>query len=468
MELDMTKGSPFKLILKFIYPVILGNLFQQLYNMADTIIVGRFVGLDALAAVGATGTIFFLILGFMNGLTAGFTVIVAQKYGAGDRDGVKVASLNAMILAAVTTVVVTLIAALGMPGLLRIMHTPDDIFHMSYSYIIIIVEGLAFTVLYNITASLLRAVGNSKTPLYFLILSASLNIILDIVLIVPFGLGVRGAALATIISQAVSGVLCVVYIFKKVKVLVPGKEQLHVDRQIMGNQVKIGLPMALQYSITAVGTIMVQSALNLFGSTVVASYTASNKVTQLITTPYGAMGVTMATYCAQNRGINDINRIRKGVKASMIMSAIFSLLIYALSVPLLPVLLKLFVDTNGAVPFNDVLSYAKTYVYTAGSCYIPLGIIFIFRNAMQGCGFSLAAMTGGIVELVCRGIISVIAAHRMSFFGVCLGDPLTWLITAIFFTVMYILTVDHMDKSKKAYHARRKAEEEAGKTAKIR
>ena len=206
MELDMTKGSPFKLILKFIYPVILGNLFQQLYNMADTIIVGRFVGLDALAAVGATGTIFFLILGFMNGLTAGFTVIVAQKYGAGDRDGVKVASLNAMILAAVTTVVVTLIAALGMPGLLRIMHTPDDIFHMSYSYIIIIVEGLAFTVLYNITASLLRAVGNSKTPLYFLILSASLNIILDIVLIVPFGLGVRGAALATIISQAVSGV----------------------------------------------------------------------------------------------------------------------------------------------------------------------------------------------------------------------------------------------------------------------
>ena len=152
----------------------------------------------------------------------------------------------------------------------------------------------------------------------------------------------------------------------------------------------------------------------------------------------------------------------------MIMSAIFSLLIYALSVPLLPVLLKLVVDTNGAVPFEDVLSYAKTYVYTAGSCYIPLGIIFIFRNAMQGCGFSLAAMTGGIVELVCRGIISVIAAHRMSFFGVCLGDPLTWLITAIFFTVMYILTVDHMDKSKKAYHARRKAEEEAGKTAKIR
>ncbi|MCQ2520392.1 MAG: hypothetical protein MJ107_07670, partial [Lachnospiraceae bacterium] len=190
-------------------------------------------------------------------------------------------------------------------------------------------------------------------------------------------------------------------------------------------------------------------------SVVIASYTASNKVTQLLTTPYGAMGVTMATYAAQNRGINDISRIRKGTAAAMIMSAIFSLTIFAISVPALPVLLKLFVDTrSGNVDFAAVLSYAKTYVYAAGTCYIALGTIFILRNTMQGCGFSISAMTGGIVELVCRAIISFAAAAKMSYFGVCLGDPLTWAITAVFFVVMYYHTVAHMNKKKKEYMKR--------------
>ncbi len=451
MELDMTKGSPFKLILKFIYPIILGNLFQQFYNMVDTIIVGKFVGFDALAAVGATGTIVFLILGFSNGLTAGFTVIVAQKFGAGDKKGIKTASLCALALSAVFTIIITAVSILGMPQLLHIMNTPEDIYDMSYSYIIVIVGGLCFTVLYNIVAALLRAVGNSRVPLYFLILSAFLNVGLDVLLIVPMHLGVMGAALATVISQAISGILCIIYIIKKVPVLLPKRGEASLDGRIIRNQIAIGLPMALQYSITAVGTIMVQSALNLFGSAVVASYTASNKVTQLLTTPYGAMGVTMATYAAQNRGINDIQRIRKGVGTAMILSAVFSIVIFAVSVPSLPLLLKLFVDTSGDVDFIVVLEYAKTYVYAAGTCYIPLGIIFILRNAMQGCGFSISAMTGGIVELVCRGIISYEAAKRMSYLGVCLGDPLTWFITAVFFVVMYYFTVAHMNRKKKDF-----------------
>lgn len=450
MELDMTKGNPFKLILRFIIPVVAGNLFQQLYNMVDTIIVGKFVGLDALAAVGATGTITFLIIGFANGLAAGFSVIVAQKYGAGDREGVKLATFNAMLLTLVLTIIITIISVFGMRGLLTVMNTPDNVFGMSYNYIIIIAGGLVFTMLYNTCAGLLRAVGDSRTPLYFLIISATLNVMLDLLLIINFGMGVRGAALATIISQGVSGALCVIYIYRKVKVIVPEKRHMRIDAQIAGNQLKVGVPMALQYSITAIGTIMIQSSLNLFGSTIMGSYTAANKVCQFITLPYGALGVTMATYCAQNRGINDIDRIKKGVRAANIISAIYSISAFLISIPLFPAFLKLFVDSQS--DFSVVLGYAKTYYYMAGTCFIPLGIIFIKRNAMQGCGFSFSAMLGGVVELISRGIISQVAARRLSFAGVCAGDPLTWFITAVFFLIAYHLTVVHMNKAKRNYH----------------
>ncbi|MCR4960404.1 MAG: MATE family efflux transporter [Lachnospiraceae bacterium] len=453
MELDMTKGSPFKLIFKFILPVVAGNLFQQLYNMVDTIIVGKFVGLDALAAVGATGTITFLIIGFAMGLSAGFAVVISQKFGAGDREGVKVATFNSIALTVGLTVIITLISVLSMRWLLTVMNTPENVFQMSYDYIIIITGGLFFTMLYNVCAGLLRAVGDSRTPLYFLIISATLNVGLDLLLIIVFKMGVRGAAIATIASQGVSGALCLIYIFKKVKVIVPERKHMHMDRQIATNQLKIGVPMALQYSITAIGTIMIQAALNLFGSTVMGSYTAANKVCQFITLPYSALGVTMSTYCAQNRGINDIDRIRKGVRSANVLSAVYSVSVFLLSIPLFPMLLKLFVDSSA--DFAQVLEYAKVYYYRAGVCFIPLGMIFIQRNAMQGCGFSFSAMMGGIVELVSRGIIAKIAVARMSFAGVCLGDPLTWFITAVFFVVAYFMTIRSMKRSKEAYEAGR-------------
>lgn len=455
MELDMTKGSPFKLIVRFIIPVVLGNIFQQLYNMVDTIIVGRYVGIDALGAVGATGTISFLILGFAMGLTTGFTVLTAQKYGAGDMDGVKRSVTNAVFLAAIVAVVLTVLSVALMPWLLRTMNTPSDIFNMSYDYISTICKGLGLTIMYNICASLLRAVGNSKTPLYFLVIAAVLNVILDLVFIINFGMGVKGAALATVISTGISGFLCLVYIIKKVKVLVPDKANLVIDRHCISSQLNIGLPMALQFSITATGTIIVQAALNLFGTVVVASYAAANKVGSLMTLAYGAMGVTMATYSAQNRGINDIQRIRKGVRIANIISMVYSLVMFALAMLTLPYLLKLFVDKDSLIPFETILGYARTYIFVSGLFYIPLGMIFIFRNSMQGCGFSFAAMTGGIVELICRGVIAFVATKKMSFLGVCLADPLTWGITGVFFIFMYFMTVTRMDKAKKEFHLKK-------------
>ena len=288
--------------------------------MVDTIIVGRFVGVQALAAVGATGTISFLIIGFMQGLTTGFTVLTAQRFGAGDEKGLKISVGNAAFLAIIVTVVMTGISVLGMDKLLHIMNTPEDIFEMSRTYILIICGGMGCTILYNLLSSFLRAVGNSKVPLYFLVIAAGLNIVLDLVLILIIPMGVAGAALATVLSQGISGILCLVYIIKKVPLLCIKKEHWKPEYYCCRNQLGIGIPMALQFSITAVGTMLVQAVLNMFGSTVVAAYTAACKVEQLVTQPYGAMGMTMATYCAQNRGVNAMDRIRKGVRIANIMS----------------------------------------------------------------------------------------------------------------------------------------------------
>ena len=378
MELDMTKGSPVKLILKFIIPVIMGNLFQQFYNMADTIMVGRFVGVDALAAVGATGSVSFLILGFTQGLTTGFTVMTAQRFGAGDKEGMQRSIGSAILLSVIVTVVMTILSMSCMNGLLRLMNTPDNIFDMAKSYIVVICAGIVCNVLYNLLSSILRAVGNSVVPLVLLVISSVINIALDYILIVYGKMGVAGAAYATIIAQGVSGVLCLIYIIRKVPTLHIEKRHLKLEGQCVRNQLTVGIPMALQFSITAVGTILVQAALNLLGSTVVASYSVSCKIEQLVTQVFSAMGVTMATYCAQNRGINDLDRIRKGVKVANVMSAIYAVVIYGVVYKTLPFMVKLFV--TGEV--GTVYGYARTYIVICGLFFITTNNCHIFCSAI--------------------------------------------------------------------------------------
>ncbi len=433
----MTKGSPLKLIGKFIIPVILGNIFQQLYNMADTIIVGRFLGVKALAAVGATGTIMFLILGFMMGITTGFTVLTAQRFGAGDIEGVKKSVGNGAMLAIVITAILTVVSVWGMDMILSIMNTPDDIFVMSKQYIVIICLGMPCTIFYNLLASYLRAVGNSKSPLYFLIIAAVLNIVLDLFLILVIPMGVAGAAAATVISQGVAGVCCLIYIIKKVPLLCIRKEHWKLDYHCCMNQLSIGIPMAFQFSITAVGTMLIQAALNMFGSTVVAAYTAAGKVEQIVTQPLAAMGITMATYCAQNRGVNDIGRIRKGVRIANVMNAIYSVAVFAIVINILPHAIRLFVSGD----ITQVLEYAETYIKICGIFFTPLGMIFIFRNVLQGCGFSFMPMMGGVVELACRVVAAFIAVHYYSYVGVCLGNASAWLITGTFLGVAYLFVM---------------------------
>lgn len=444
MELDMTKGNPTKLIARFIVPIIIGNIFQQFYSMADTIIVGRYVGLDALGAVGATGTISFLILGFVQGLTTGFTVQTAQCYGAGDEQGLKRSVYSAVFLSVIVTVVMTILSVAFMDKLLTLMNTPADMYDMARDYIIVICGGMVFSVTYNLMASILRAIGNSVVPVVLLIISAFLNIVLDILFIATFHIGVAGAAYATLVSQAVSGVLCILYIWKKVPILHFGRVHARLHGQCVRNQLSVGIPMALQYSITAIGTIMVQAALNLLGTTVVGAFSVACKVENLVTQPYPAMGATMATYGAQNRGINDLDRISKGAKVASIMTIVYSVVIYGVLMLILPYAIRLFVTEDIEV----VYGYAKTYLSISGLFFIPLGMIFLFRNLLQGCGYGFLPMMGGVVELVSRAIGAFIATSMLSFVGVCFANISAWASAGLFFWVLYLILMRRMRRDK--------------------
>lgn len=433
MELDMTQGSPGRLILRFTIPIIIGNIFQQFYNMVDAIIVGRFVGNQALAAVGATGTIMFLILGFMQGLTTGFTVLTSQRYGAGDEYGLKRSVGNAALLSTLVTILATIFSLVCMRGLLRLMQTPEDIFEMSYTYISIICFGMWANILYNLMASFLRAVGNSKVPLYFLMISAILNVILDLVLIINVQMGVAGAAWATVIAQGVSGMLCLFYIAKKVPILHPQREAWKLNVMDSKNQIQIGVPMALQFSITAVGTIIIQTALNMLGSTAVAAYTAAAKLEQLTTQPFSSMGQTMATYCGQNMGKRDLKRIKKGVHVAELFTVIYGIAGAVFIINMVPFGVRLFVSEDIEV----ITLYAGIYMKICGAFFIPLGLIFVYRNAMQGAGFGFMPMMGGVVELAARTAAAVIAVHKMSFTGICFGNAAAWVTAAVFLAIAY-------------------------------
>lgn len=442
MERDMTVGSPTKMILNFTFPIFLGNVFQQFYNMADTIIVGKFVGAKALAAVGSTGTIMFLIIGFLTGLTAGFTVPTSQKFGAGDMKAMRKTVGSAVILSAVVSIVMTIVSMLGMRGLLKLMHTPDDIFREAYSYIMVICAGIFAQVLYNLLASILRALGNSKTPLYFLILAAGLNVVLDLVFIIGFHMGAAGAAYATVVAQGVSGLLCLLYIIKKVPILHLTKDDWSLDSTLVKIQLGVGFPMALQYSITAIGSMMMQAALNLLGSLAIAGFTAGSKIEQLVTQAYVALGTTMATYCAQNTGAGKVDRIRKGFRSSTSIGIVYSVAAGAVIMFVGKYLTPLFLSEN----ITEIMNYVDIYLKCVGAFFIPLTIVNVYRNGIQGMGYGILPMMAGVAELIGRGVVAIIAARYHSYFGVCMASPAAWILAGGLLLVMYAHVIRQSEK----------------------
>ena len=394
MKTDMTQGKPIKVLLGFTIPVFIGNVFQQFYNMVDAVVVGKFVGTKALAAVGSTGTIIFLIIGFLLGLTAGFTVLTAQKYGAGKMDEMRQTVGNALILTALISAVMTAVSMTGMHALLKFMHTPDDIFKDAYAYVMIICGGIFAQALYNILASILRALGNSKVPLYFLILSAMLNIVLDLVFIIVFKLGAPGAAWATIISQGVSGVLCLVYIWTFVPELRMKKEDWYFRRNLAAKQIGVGIPMGLQYSITAIGTMMVQSALNMLGSYAVAAFTAGSKIEQIFTQAYVAQGTASATYNAQNIGAGKPERAVRTLYYSIGITVGFGVIISIIIQFVAAPVVGLFTADAAVVVLGT--QYIRGYIWDC----IFAGIHFSFSGYFCAIGRSELSFIHNITAIV--------------------------------------------------------------------
>ena len=442
MRTDMTAGKPMKILLDFTIPVFIGNVFQQFYNMVDAIIVGKFVGTKALAAVGSTGTIMFLILGFLTGLTAGFTVLTAQKFGAGKMDEMRQTVGNAALLSIVVSVVMTAVSMAGMHSLLKFMNTPADIFKDAYAYIMIICGGIFAQVLYNILASILRALGNSKTPLYFLILAALLNIVLDLVFIVIFHMGAAGAAWATVVSQGVSGFLCLLYIIKAVPELHLSRDDWKYRPYLAKNQISVGIPMGLQYSITAIGAMMVQSALNILGAYAVAAFTAGQKVENIFSQAYVALGTAMATYNAQNVGAGNVQRVREGFRSANIIGVTYAIITGTILIFWGKYFAYLFISDN----IDSVLPMVDTYVKCVGFFMIPLHFVNVLRNGIQGMGYGLLPMMSGVAELVGRGVTAVVAAHKKSYAGACLASPAAWIVATILLITMYFYVIKDTER----------------------
>lgn len=439
LEKDMTTGNPGKIILSFMMPIFLGNVFQQFYNMADTIIVGKFVGTKALAAVGSTGTIMFLICGFVIGMTSGFTVLTAQRFGAGDMKAMRKTVGGATLLSVIMTIVLTGICMLTMKPLLQFMKTPSDIFDDAYSYIMVICAGIAAQVLYNLLANILRALGNSKIPLCFLVISTVLNILLDMVFIIVFKMGAPGAAYATVIAQGISGLLCLIYIIKKIPILKMEREDWRPDFQLWKRQFQVGMPMALQFSITAIGTMIVQIPLNMLGSTMVAAYTAACKIEQVVTQAFVALGTTLATYSAQNMGAGKIKRIHQGFRAATIMSFIYAVVTGILVMFFGKYMTGLFVSGN----VSEIMSAVDIYLKCAGLFFIPLAVVNLYRCGIQGMGYGILPMMAGVAELIGRALVAVLAMRNNSFVGVCMASPIAWIFAAVLLIVMYFYIMNH-------------------------
>lgn len=437
---DMTQGSIWGQLLAFCVPVVVGDLFQQFYSIADTVIVGRLLGVQALAAVGLTGSLLFLIQGFTMGLCAGTCIVTSQTFGA---FGVKIAreedvkkSLNTVSFTCYSiTILLTILSEIALPWLLRIMKTPEDVYPLSLKYVRIIFAGLIANTFYNVISCKLRALGDSKTPLYFLILSSILNIILDYVCIKFLGMGVEGAAYATVFAQMISAVLCTVYSRYNFDLLKSKfKDMFDTNAKLCFDHLKIGVSMGFQFSVTSIGVIVEQRFLNTYGTNAIAGFTAGSRVESLITACFFALGTSMATFCGQNIGAKRPDRVKQGVRIALLIG----LGLVAISTMLMLVfgegIIALFV---GSEVNAEVYEYGLVFMKVVGVCFIALHILVVYRNALQGLGNSIVPLIGGIMESVSRIVGALFLPKLFGYLGVCMLEPIAWFLTAAILFITY-------------------------------
>lgn len=432
MTKDMTTGAPFRLILNFAMPLLFGSILQQTYNLIDAAIVGRYLGINALAGVGASTSVTFLILGFCNGCTGGFGIPIAQAFGAKDYPKMRSYIYNSYWVGGIVSVILSITTSLLCASILTWMQTPNTIFSDAYNYLLVIFIGIPFSLSYNLLASIIRALGDSKTPFYFLLVASVLNVIFDLLFIISFNWGTAGAAVATVMSQGISVVLCLIYMHSHFPILKENTSVSGIMERLSFSDIKkllgMGIPMGLQFSITAIGSIMLQSANNSLGAICVTAFTASMRIKMFFICPFENLGIAMATYCGQNLGAGQISRIRSGIKSAMNMT-----ICYTIFTMIILLLFSRDLSTIFIYPSEtEILDKSEEFLHLSCLFYIFLGTLCVLRYSLQGVGFTNLSMISGVFEMIARIAVSLILVPISGFIGVATGDPAAWIAADIF------------------------------------
>lgn len=433
----LTEGTPWKQILLFSIPIFWGNIFQLLYSLVDTKIVGSTLGTEALAAVGSVSTLHTLMTGFLNGLTLGFSLITAMCFGADNMKRLKKSFAMTIELGVLTTAVLVVVLMFVLQPLLHLLNVPEEQFAMSYAYISVLIVGLFATVLYNLCANTLRAIGDSLTPLLFLILATVSNIGLDYLFILEFHMGVQGAAYATVLAQLISVVLCFVRIFRKFPILHLQKSDFRPEKGLIVEMYKSGLSMGLMSCLVSIGTIMLQSAINTFGTTVIVAHTAARKVFEIMSLPMSVLGSAMATYCGQNYGAKRFDRIRQGIRASLLIAAIWSVAVFIICHTVEGALIRFVASTTDA----EVIYWGSMYLKVDMSFIIVCGVIVILRNSMQGFGDRVIPVFSSCIELAGKIIFAFVFALVFAYWGIIWAEPVVWIAMVIPLIVKVVHTL---------------------------
>ena len=423
----LTEGTPWKQILLFSIPIFWGNVFQLLYSLVDTKIIGSTLGTEALAAVGSVSTLHTLMTGFLNGLTLGFSLITAMCFGAKNRKRLKKSFAAAISLGVLTTLALVLMLMIFLHPVLNLLHVPQAQFEMAYAYISVLIVGLFATLFYNLCANTLRAIGDALTPLIFLIVATVSNIGLDYLFILGFQMGVQGAAYATVLAQLLSVVLCLIRISRKFPILHIQKEDFRFDRELMAEMYKSGLSMGLMSCLVGIGTILLQSAINTLGTTVIVAHTAARKVFELVSLPNSVLGSAMATYCGQNYGARRFDRIRQGIRASLIIAAVWAVVVFLICHTIEGKLIQFVASTTNP----DVIYWGSTYLKVDMSFIVICGVIVILRNSMQGFGDRIIPVFSSCIELAGKIIFAFVFAPMFAYWGIIWAEPMVWIAMVI-------------------------------------
>ncbi|MBO5209623.1 MAG: MATE family efflux transporter [Lachnospiraceae bacterium] len=442
MTKSMTEGKPLPLILQFAVPLLIGNLLQQTYNIIDAAIVGRVLGADALASVGASSSVQFLVLGFCIGICAGFGIPIAKSFGAGDYKEMRKDIFHAMVLAGMVAIIFTTACALLCPKILHLLSTPENIYDGAYQYLLIIFLGIPFNLLYNLLASILRSVGDSRTPFLFLAISTVLNIVLDLFCIIVLHWGCAGAAIATITAQAVSGMLCFIYIRRKIPILRLQKDEYCFEADKAKEMLIMGVPMGLQYSITAIGSMVMQSANNGLGSVYVSGFTAGMRIKQFIMCPFDALATGVSVFCSQNLGAGKIDRVKKGIWQGVVIGVSYGIAAGMILIFAGRTLSMLFVDASAV----SVLDASEKYLRCMGYFFWSLGILNVCRMCTQGLGYSGRAIFSGLTEMVARIVVSLVFVPMYGFTAICFADQTAWVSACFYIVPVCLLCVKKIEK----------------------